>query len=83
MCTGYSRSDTLALGLHPAVAENHQRTGGLATLAVEALYEAHLLRPLTRVGLEDDRYFDFGAQAWLEDRLGTIENHVLDAIRNH
>jgi transketolase len=63
------------------VAENHQQTGGLATLVVEALYTAGVQRPLARVGLEDDRFFDFGSQGWLEERFGTSEDHVLAAIR--
>jgi transketolase len=63
------------------VAENHQRTGGLATLVVEALYAERIVKPINRVGLDDDRYFDFGAQEWLEDRFGTSEAHVLAAIR--
>jgi transketolase len=63
------------------VAENHQRTGGLGTLVVETLYAERLVKPLTRVALADDRYFDFGAQTWLEERFGMSEDHVLAAIR--
>ncbi len=51
------------------VAENHKTSGGLATLVIEALYDAGLLRPLIRIGLADS-FFECGSQEYLEARYG-------------
>jgi transketolase len=47
------------------IAENHKTTGGLTTLVVEALYEASLLRLVTRISLADS-FFECGSQDYLE-----------------
>jgi transketolase len=51
------------------VAENHKTTGGLATLVVEALFDAGVLRPTVRVGLADG-FFECGSQEFLEAKYG-------------
>lgn len=61
------------------IAENHKRTGGLATLVTEALYDAGLLRPLIRIGL-DDSFFECGSQEYLESKYGVDLPRVVRAL---
>lgn len=61
------------------IAENHKRTGGLATLVTEALYDAGILRPLIRVGL-DDSFFECGSQEYLENKYGVDLPRVVRAL---
>jgi transketolase len=61
------------------IAENHKRTGGLATLVTEALYDAGVLRPLIRVGL-DDSFFECGSQEYLENKYGVDLPRVVRAL---
>lgn len=50
-------------------AENHVVVGGLASLVVEALFEAGLQKKLTRIGLPD-RYIELGAVTTLQHKYG-------------
>lgn len=59
--------------------ENHKRSGGLASLVTETLYDAGLLRPLIRVGL-DDSFFECGSQEYLEAKYGVDTPRVIRAI---
>jgi len=61
------------------VAENHKKTGGLATLVTEAMFDHGLLRPVVRVGLEDG-FFECGSQEYLEAKYGVDLPRVLRAI---
>ena len=61
------------------VAENHKMTGGLATLVTEAMFDAGLLKPVVRVGLEDG-FFECGSQEYLEAKYGVDLPRVLRAI---
>jgi transketolase len=61
------------------VAENHKKTGGLATLVTEAMFDAGVLRPVIRVGLEDG-FFECGSQEYLEAKYGVDLPRVLRAI---
>lgn len=61
------------------VAENHKTTGGLATLVTEAMFDAGVLRPLVRVGLEDG-FFECGSQEYLEAKYGVDLPRVLRAV---
>ena len=47
------------------VAENHKTTGALASLVVEALFDAGRLIPVERIGLADS-FFECGSQEYLE-----------------
>jgi transketolase len=49
------------------VAENHKTTGGLATLVVEAMFDAGMLKPVEKIGLADS-FFECGSQEYLEER---------------
>ena len=49
------------------VAENHKTTGGLASLVIETLFDAGLLKPVERIGLADS-FFECGSQEYLEAR---------------
>ncbi len=49
------------------VAENHKTTGGLATLVIESMFDAGLLKPVERIGLADS-FFECGSQEYLEAR---------------
>lgn len=61
------------------VAENHKKTGGLATLVTEALFDAALLRPVVRVGLEDG-FFECGSQEYLEAKYGVDLPRIVRAV---
>lgn len=62
------------------VAENHKKTGGLATLVTEALYDAECQRPMTKIGLEDG-FFECGSQEYLEAKYGVDLPRFERAIR--
>lgn len=49
------------------VAENHKTTGGLATLVIESMFDAGMLKPVERIGLADS-FFECGSQEYLEAR---------------
>ena len=49
------------------VAENHKTTGGLATLVVETLYDAGIVKPMIKIGLADS-FFECGSQEYLESK---------------
>lgn len=61
------------------VAENHKKTGGLGTLVTEALYDAGLLRPMIRIGL-DDGFFECGSQEYLEAKYGVDLPRMVRAL---
>jgi transketolase len=61
------------------VAENHKTTGGLATLVVETLYEAGIVKPLIKIGL-DDSFFECGSQEYLEAKYGVDLPRFIRAI---
>ena len=50
-------------------AENHVVVGGLASLVVEALFDAGIQRKVTRIGLPD-RYIECGAVTTLQTKYG-------------
>lgn len=54
---------------HLVTAENHVVSGGLATLVAEALFDAGVARPLTRIGLPD-RFIECGSVPTLQARYG-------------
>lgn len=60
-------------------AENHKKTGGLATLVTEAMFDAGVLRPVVRVGLEDG-FFECGSQEYLEAKYGVDLPRVVRAV---
>lgn len=57
------------------VVENHQTVGGLASLVVEALYEADVHRPLIRVGI-GHRFHEAGSQAYVEAKYGMDQSRL-------
>ena len=77
-------TDFAASVRHLVTAENHVVSGGLASLTVEALFDASQLRKVTRVGLPD-RFIECGSVPTLQARYGlTAEALVascLGAIR--
>lgn len=60
-------------------AENHKKTGGLATLVTEAMFDAGVLKPVVRVGLEDG-FFECGSQEYLEAKYGVDLPRVVRAV---
>jgi transketolase len=54
---------------HLVTAENHVVSGGLASLVAEALFDAGVARPLTRIGLPD-RFIECGSVPTLQARYG-------------
>lgn len=61
------------------VAENHKTTGGLTSLVIEALYEAGMVKPMVRIGLEDS-FFECGSQEYLEAKYGVDTPRFIRAI---
>jgi transketolase len=61
------------------VAENHKTTGGLATLVVETLFDAGLLRPVERIGLADS-FFECGSQEYLEAKYGVDLGRFVEVL---
>ena len=60
-------------------AENHVMVGGLASLVVEALFDAGIQRTVTRIGLPD-RYIECGAVPTLQARYGLTVEAVSETI---
>lgn len=63
------------------IAENHKTTGGLATLVIEALYEAGIQKPLVKIGLADS-FFECGSQEYLESKYAVDIPRFMAAIRD-
>jgi len=61
------------------VAENHKSSGGLATMVVEALYEAGIVMPVIRVGLADS-FFECGSQEFLEAKYEVDLPRIVRAL---
>lgn len=64
---------------HIIAAENHVSVGGLASLVVEALYEAGISKKVTRIGLPD-RYIECGAVPTLQARYGLTTDAIVATI---
>jgi transketolase len=60
-------------------AENHVVVGGLASLVVETLFDAGILRKVTRIGLPD-RYIECGAVPTLQQKYGLTTAAVTATI---
>jgi transketolase len=61
------------------VAENHQMSGGLATLVIEALYEAGIHVPIIKVGIQH-RFHEAGSQAYMEEKYGLDQARITRAV---
>jgi transketolase len=61
------------------IAENHKTTGGLATLVVEALFDAGIIKPMIKIGLADS-FFECGSQEYLEAKYEVDLPRFLRAI---
>jgi len=64
---------------HLVVAENHVSVGGLASLVVEALFEAGVARKIARIGLPD-RYIECGSVPTLQARYGLTTEAIVRTI---
>ncbi len=60
-------------------AENHVISGGLATLVVEAMFAAGVMRPVTRIGLPD-RFIECGSVPTLQARYGVTVAAMTETI---
>ncbi|KQW75925.1 transketolase [Devosia sp. Root413D1] len=60
-------------------AENHVIVGGLASLVVETLFDAGIVRKVTRIGLPD-RYIECGAVPTLQQKYGLTVEAVVEKI---
>ena len=65
---------------HLVTAENHVVFGGLASLVAEALFDAGIARPLTRIGLPD-RFIECGAVPTLQSTYGLSLERVVETVR--
>ncbi|MGD9525590.1 MAG: transketolase family protein [Candidatus Nanopelagicales bacterium] len=63
------------------VVENHQTTGGLATLVVEAMFDAGILKPVLRVGI-GDRFHECGSHPYMEAKYGLDQARIDRAVRD-
>lgn len=61
------------------IAENHQMSGGLATLVVEALHEAGIQVPVIRIGIQH-RFHEAGSQAYMEEKYGLDQARITRAV---
>lgn len=61
------------------VCENHVASGGLATLAIDALYEAGLQRPLLKIAIPD-QFTECGSHAWLLDKYGLSTGRIIERV---
>lgn len=64
---------------HLVTAENHVVAGGLASLVVEALFEAGVARKVTRIGLPD-RFIECGSVPTLQARYGMTTEAIVARI---
>lgn len=64
---------------HLLTAENHVVAGGLASLVVEALFEAGVARKVTRIGLPD-RFIECGSVPTLQARYGMTTEAIVARI---
>jgi transketolase len=60
-------------------AENHVVVGGLASLVVEAMFEAGIGKRVTRIGLPD-RYIELGAVQTLQHKYGLTTEAIIATI---
>ncbi len=60
-------------------AENHVIVGGLASLVVETLFDAGIVRKVSRIGLPD-RYIECGAVPTLQQKYGLTVEAVVERI---
>lgn len=61
------------------VCENHVASVGLAGLAVEALYEAGLHRPMLKVAIPD-QFTECGSHAYLLDKYGLSTQRIIERV---
>ncbi|GGI42622.1 transketolase [Cnuibacter physcomitrellae] len=61
------------------IVENHQTTGGLATLVTEALYDAGIQKPVIRIGIQH-RFHESGSQAYIEAKYGLDQERITRAV---
>lgn len=61
------------------VAENHVAMGGLASLVVDALYEAGVHKPLLKIAIPD-QFIECGSQAFLYDRYGLSTARICQRV---
>ena len=64
------------------VSENHKTTGGLASLVIEAMFDAGMLKPVERIGLADS-FFECGSQEYLEARYEVDLPRFVRAINSN
>jgi transketolase len=61
------------------IAENHQMTGGLATLVIEALYDAGINVPIIKIGIQH-RFHEAASQVYLEEKYGSDQARITRAV---
>lgn len=61
------------------VCENHIASGGLATLVIDALYEAGLQRPLLKIAIPD-QFTECGSHAYLLDKYGLSKQRIVERV---
>ncbi len=65
---------------HLVVCENHVASGGLASLAIDALYEAGLHRPLLKIAIPD-QFTECGSHAYLLDKYGLSTGRIIERVQ--
>lgn len=62
------------------IAENHITIGGLASLVLDAMQEAELLRPTLKIGVPD-RFIECGSVPYLQDQVGLTMPRMLARVQ--
>ncbi len=61
------------------VCENHVASGGLASLVIDALYEAGQHRPLLKIAIPD-QFTECGSHAYLLDKYGLSKARIVERV---
>lgn len=65
--------------------EEHLINSGMGSAIAEALADAGMLKPLKRIGIHDERCFDYGNRGYLQESCGldinTITKTILDWVK--
>jgi transketolase len=61
------------------VVENHVAMGGLASLVIDALYEAGLARKLLKIAIPD-KFIECGSLQYLQDRYGLTTPRICERV---
>jgi transketolase len=62
------------------ICENHVASGGLASLAIDAMFEAGIHRPTLKVAIPD-QFTECGSHAYLLDKYGLSTERIIERVQ--